>query len=109
MVAFNRLLTGRMSQVSSSRVVSSNVNVAASDLNNEIVYNAAADGVLTLPAGNALGATEDDVVLVYQQNTGKPSFVWTGGTIKSPAGLPASVQDGYIAVKWSPLGEWVRV
>jgi len=109
MVAFNRLLTGRLSQASTSRVVSDSVAVAASDLNNEIVYNSAADGVLTLPAGNGLGATEDDVVLVYQQNTGKPSFAWTGGTIKSPVGLPESVQDGYIAVKWSPLGEWVRV
>lgn len=109
MVAFNRLLTGRIAQVSSSRVVSGSDNVAASDLNNEIVYNSAFDGVLTLPAGNGLGASVDDMVLVYQQNTGKPSFAWTGGTIKSPAGLPAAVQDGYIAVKWSPLGEWVRV
>lgn len=109
MPAFNRVLSGRIAGVTSSRTVTGSDNVVAGDLNNEIVYSSASAGTLTLPAGNALGATIDDAVYVYIAGAGIPDFAWTGGTIRSPSGMPAGVQYGYIAVKWAPSGEWVRV
>lgn len=110
MAAHNRVLCGRLAGVTSSRTVSGDTIVGVTDLNNEIVYDAVGPGVITLPGpGNGLGATIDDAVYVYMANTGAPSFAWTGGTIRSPAGMPAAVRFGYIAVKWAPTGEWVAV
>lgn len=109
MPAYNRELTGRTAGTTSSRTVTGDAAVGASDLNNEIVYNSSSPGTITLPAGNALGATIDDAVYVYMAGTGAPSFAWTGGTIRSPAGMPGAVQYGYTAVKWTPQGEWALV
>lgn len=110
MPAFNRTLSGRIAGVTPSRTVTGDAAVGAADLNGEIVYNSASPGTITLPAGNALGATLDDAVYVYQAGAGAPAFAWTGGTIRTPSGMAASVQYGYIAVKWSPAAaEWVRV
>ena len=109
MPQFNRSLVGRGVNSATSRTVTGATSVVASDLNNEIVFNSASAGNITLPAANALGATINDVVYVYVAGAGIPLFVWTGGTIRSPSGLPAGVQYGYMAVKWTPTGEWVQV
>lgn len=109
MPALNRVLSGRIAGATSSRTVSGDTTVGTADLNNEIVYNSASPGTITLPSGNSLGATIDDAVYVYMASTGVPSFAWTGGTIRSPAGMPGAVQYGYITAKWAPTGEWVLV
>jgi hypothetical protein len=109
MPAFNRVLSGRGVNLSTSRTVTGDTTVGATDLNNEIVYNSASAGTITLPAGNALGATIDDAVYVYIKGAGIPTFAWTGGTVRVPVGTPNPVQYGYMAVKWSPDNEWVRV
>lgn len=107
MPAFNRVLSGRIAGVTKSRTVGADTSVGSDDLNNEIVYNSVSPGVITLPAANSLGATIDDAVYVYMAGVGVPAFAWTGGAIRSPAGMPGAVQYGYIAVKWAPTGEWV--
>jgi hypothetical protein len=109
MPSFNKLLAGRATTVSTSRTVTGATNVAASDLNNEIVFNSSSAANITLPASNGLGATIDDAVYVYVAGTGIPAFVWTGGTIRVPSTVPTPVQYSYMVVKWSPAGEWVRV
>lgn len=109
MSTLSRLLTGRARSVSSFRTVTGADNVASSDLNNEIVFNSASAAVITLPSGNGLNATIDDFVAVYIAGTGIPTFAWTGGTIRVPAGMPTPVQYSYMAVKWTPTNEWVRV
>ena len=109
MPAFNRNLSGRGANVSTSRTVTGATTVAAADLNNEIVFNSASTAVITLPSSNSLGATIDDAVYVYIKGAGIPTFTWTGGTVRVPSGLPAGVQYGYMVVKWSPDSEWVQV
>jgi hypothetical protein len=89
--------------------VTTDTTVGSSDLNNEIVYDSVNPGTITLPAANSLGATIDDAVYVYMANTGAPAFAWTGGTIRTPAGMPTAVRYGYIAAKWTPAGEWALV
>lgn len=105
----NRVLSGRAAALTNSRTVTSSTTVGAADLNNEIVYNSASPGTITLPAGNSLNATIDDTVFVYIAGTGIPSFAWTGGAVRAPSGMAAGVQYGYIAVKWAPTNEWVLV
>jgi hypothetical protein len=106
---FNRVLSGRAALVTSSRTVTGATNVAATDLNNEIVFNSPSTAVITLPAGNGLNATVDDAVYVFIAGLGIPTFAWTGGTIRVPSGLAPGVQYGYMAVKWAPTNEWVQV
>lgn len=109
MPQFNRVLSGRTAGVTNSRTVTGDAAVGAADLNNEIVYDSPNPGTITLPAGNALGATIDDAVYVYMANVGVPVFAWTGGTIRTPAGIPGAVRYGYIAAKWTPEGDWALV
>ena len=109
MPAFNRLLSGRTAGVTTSRTVSGDTTVGSADLNNEIVYDSVSSGVITLPPANSLGATPDDAVYVFMANVGVPAFAWTGGTIRAPVGMPSAARYGYIAVKWTPTGEWAQV
>jgi len=109
MPAFNRTLSGRTAGVTSSRTVNGDTSVVVNDLNNEIVYDSVNPGVITLPAGNSLGATIDDAVYVYMANVGVPAFAWAGGTLRVPAGMPSAVRYGYISAKWTPAGEWALV
>ena len=109
MSTLSRLLTGRARSVSSFRTVTGADSIASSDLNNEIVFNSASAAVLTLPSGNGLNATIDDIIAVYIAGAGIPTLAWTGSTIRVPTGMPTPVQYSYMVVKWAPTNEWVRV
>ena len=66
MPAFNRTLSGRIAGVTSSRRVNGDTAVGSSDLNNEIVYDSASAGVITLPAARKRSALKNACVTMWK-------------------------------------------
>jgi hypothetical protein len=108
MPAFNRVLSGRGVNLSTSRTVTGAVTLGAGDLNSTVVANSASTFLITLPTPASVGATIDDAIYIFCKGAGIPTFAVASGSLRVPVGTPSPVQYATVVFTVSPDGEWVQ-
>jgi hypothetical protein len=96
--------------MSTGRTITGAQTAALTDANTIVYTNSASAVALTIPNDATVAWAVDTVIGLYQAGAGISSFAaGSGVTLRSPAGIAASVQYAHIYVRKVATNEWALV
>lgn len=107
--AIDRLI-GFVTNPEAGRTVTGASTLVSSDIGKTLRVNSASSVTLTIPTDATAGWTNDTIVSAYQVGAGSISFAAASGvTLRSPSGIPSSVQYGIVSALRVGPNEWTLV